>query len=171
VTKILMQAAIIGCAIAGILLWLSGYNTAGIGLVIAGYVVFIAMRLTRRVRKSKNVQEPQDTAEEEMRLAADSWEALRDKALEALNRKLRGQKLVLASFFNPAYANFAYLEKVYKDLSEGAPELTLKMDMEILKLHRGARETSDLLSELSSRVKSEEDLRAEIESLRAKAQA
>ena len=170
-TKIFMQAAILGCAIAGILLWLNGYTTAGVGLVIAGYVIYIAIRLTARVRKAKKAAEPEETVEEETRPAFDSWEALRDKALEALNRKLRGQKLALASFFNPAFANFAALEKVHKDLSEDAPELTLKTDMEILRLCRGADETSALLNELSLKVKSEDDLHSEIESLRAKAQA
>lgn len=167
-----MQAMILGCAIAGILLWLNGYSTAGVGLVIAGYIFYIAVRLTARARKAKKAAAHEEAPEpEEPRTAPDSWEALRDKALEALNRKLRGQKLALGAFFNPAFANFAALEKVHRDLSDDASGLVLKTDMEVLRLRRGAQETSDLLGEILPRVATEEDLRREIESLRPKAQA
>jgi hypothetical protein len=171
VTRTLMQAAILGCAIAGILLWLNGHSTAGVGLVIAGYFFYIAVRVTAHVRKSKKAAREEAPESEEPRPAPDSWEALRDMALEALNRKLRGQKLALGSFFSPISTDFAALEKVRRDLSDSAPELVLRTDMEVLGLRRGADETSALLSQISAGVESEDDLRREIECLRAKAQA
>lgn len=171
-TKIFMQAAVLGCTIAGILLWLQGYTTAGVGLVIAGYIFYIAIRLTARARKAKKAAAAEEVPEEEESVPApDSWETLRRNALEALDRKLRGQKLTLAAFFGPAHAKFAALEKVHDDLIKDAPELTLKTDKEILKLGRSAQETAGLLSEVSARVSSEEDLHREMESLRTKAQA
>lgn len=170
-TKTLMQAAILACAIAGILLWLNGHTTAGVGLVIAGYLFYIAVRVTARLQKKKAAVQEEAPEPGGAPPKPDSWEALREKALEALNRKLRGQKLILGSFFSPASSSYTALEKVHRDLSDGAPDLVLKTDVEVLRLQRGADETSVILSEVATRVESEDDLRREIESLRAKAQA
>ncbi len=168
-TKTIIKAALFACALAGLLLWINGYRDVGLGLVIGGYVLYIVVRLLpKRGRAAALQDELQEQAVEAA--APDSWEEMRKKAVEVLERRLRGQKITVSSFFRPAHTEFPALVRVHDDLSTGAQELALKTDFEVLKLCRSAQETKNLLEEISGTVQSEDDLHREIEKLRPKTQ-
>jgi hypothetical protein len=167
--KTMVKVALFGCAAAGVLLWFGGYYTLGLGLVIAGYVFYIVIRLVPKRSRAADDDEKEEE-EQEPPANPDSWEEMREKAFEALNRKRRGQKIDVASFFRPAHAGFPALVKVRADISDGASDLVLRTDSEILKLRRDSDETERLLNDIPGRVESEEDLQREIERLRTSAQ-
>ena len=159
--KIAIAVMLLVSAAVGVVLWLNGYADAGIGVVIAVYVLYIVARLvTKRMRPGGPVEEP--AQEEEPPAQPDLWEEMREKALEALNRKLRGQKIAVDSFFRPAHTEYPALVKVRADLAGEVPELALRTDLEVLKLRLDAARTGSLLEEIPGRVKSEEALLEEI---------
>lgn len=167
-TRTLLKIILAGCALGGLLLWAKGHQDAGLALVITGYGLYVALRLvTRRMRRAQAAGEESGPGEGAGPAPSpDLWEALRARALEALNRKLRGQKVDAGSFFQPAHREFDALVKVRADLCGESEALVLKTDYEVLKLRRGPQETASILEKLSGLVKSEGDLRREIEKLR-----
>ncbi len=170
-TKTIIKAALFACALAGLLLWINGYRDVGLGLVIGGYALYVVVRLLPKRKLAGDLE--QDESQEDVKepsAPADSWEEMRKKAVEALERRLRGQKIAVSSFFRPAHTEFPALVRVHDDLSTGAQELALKTDFEVLKLCRSAQETKNLLEEISGTVQSEDDLHREIEKLRPKTQ-
>jgi hypothetical protein len=171
VTKTVIKVILFSCIVAGLLFFFNGYRDIGIGVVIAGYVLYIVVRIIpKRKRASRADREEPEEEITEQQAAPDSWDGLRGKALEALSRRLRGQKIAVGSFFNPAFREFPALVKVHSDLSGDASELVLKTDFELLKLGLSPQETGDFLEEISGKVGSEEDLDREIERLRATTQ-
>jgi hypothetical protein len=147
-----LKAILLVSVVVGLALFLKGHENIGISVVIAGYVLFIVVRIVskRKGAAAPAEEEPEEQAGEPP-AAPDSWAGLREKALEALNRRLRGQKIVVSSFFQPAHAKFPVLAKVQCDLSGSASELALKTDFEILKLGLSAQETANLLGVSSLR--------------------
>lgn len=168
-TKNFVKVVLFVSVVAGLLLFWQGYRDIGIGVVIAGYVFYIVLRLIPKRKKEPARDIVQETTGETPE-KPDSWESMREKAIEALNRKLRGQKISVDAFFTPSHSKFAALARVREDLCGDAQEISLKADFEILKLRREAQETERLLDEISAKATSEEALRQEIERLRVKAQ-
>jgi hypothetical protein len=156
-------------AAAGVIVYFSSQPDIGIGLVIGAYVLYIIPRLMTRRKRPVNSPE-QDKEDTEPEADADSWETLREKAIEALERKLRRQKLALGAFFPPSHSEFAALAAVREILAGEAPELTLRICLEALKLRRSPQQTAEILVEMRKGVKSEDMLDGEIERLRASAQ-
>lgn len=154
------------CLFCGVLLYFRGYKDAGLILVVAGYGLYIALRLVARRARTGDVREEPGRQEAEEGPLPDSWDAMRAKAVEALNRKLRGQGIKVDSFFRPAHREFGALARVHADLCGGAGALVLKMDHEVLKLRRGPQETASILEKISGLVSSEDELHREIEKLR-----
>lgn len=160
-------------AAAGVLLWLSGYTTIGIGLVIGGYIIYVLVRIIPKLTgiTAGTKETPKFTFKEKaIRNQPDSWDTLRKKALEALDRKIRGHKLDINSFFGKAYDKYPALVKVKSHMSDSSDELILKTDYEILKLQLSPQATLQALENLSSEIKSEEELDQEIKRLRIETQ-
>jgi hypothetical protein len=145
------------------------YKDAGIGLVIVAYIMYIIPRLMMRKKRTGRPAEetPEDEEDTEPEIDPDSWEALREKAIEALERKLRGQKLAIGSFFPPSHAEYPVLAKIREDISGSAAQLELKVDYEVLKLRREAPQTADLLEKAVNNIRSEDDIVGELAKLKA----
>jgi len=146
----IIKAAGFLCAAAGVLVWLSGSHKAGIGMVIGGYIVYVLVRIISRLRKtSPPAPAAKKEAEPESKPNPDSWESMRLKASEALDRKLRGHALDIDSFFRPAAERYPALAIIKKHLLEDSDEKILRADLDSLKLHLDSAQTAEALGATS----------------------